>query len=82
MSHSRARAVATWPNWQRATCQLCARTPPRLDILVNNVGTNIRKAATDFTESEYEALLATNLGSAFHLSRAAYAHLALSLIHI
>ena len=40
-----------------------------LDILVNNVGTNLRKASIDYTEAEYEALNATNQSSAFHLSR-------------
>ncbi|HVG17354.1 MAG TPA: SDR family oxidoreductase [Chitinophagaceae bacterium] len=38
------------------------------DILVNNVGTNVRKKAGDYSESEYEMLLSTNLSSAFHLS--------------
>jgi len=50
----------------------------RLDILVNNVGTNVRKAATEFTDAEYDSLCDTNQGSAFHLSRAAFGHLARS----
>jgi len=50
----------------------------RLDILVNNEGTNLRKAATEFTEAEYDDLCATNQGSAFHLSRAAFRYLARS----
>jgi Tropinone reductase 1 len=32
------------------------------------VGTNIRKKAGDYTESEYEVILSTNLSSAFYLS--------------
>lgn len=43
-----------------------------LDILVNNVGTNLRKASTDYTEAEYEMLHSTNQASAFHLSRGCY----------
>jgi Tropinone reductase 1 len=43
----------------------------RLDILVNNVGTNIRKKIPDFSEEEYQFLLQTNLTSAFDLSRQA-----------
>jgi Tropinone reductase 1 len=39
------------------------------DILVNNVGTNIRKKALDYSVEEYEWLLRTNLTSAFELSR-------------
>lgn len=37
--------------------------------LVNNVGTNVRKRALDYTEDEYERIMNTNLHSAFHLTR-------------
>ena len=43
-----------------------------LDILVNNVGTNIRKPTTDYTEAEYDFVMNTNLRSAFELSRRLY----------
>jgi len=43
-----------------------------LDILVNNVGTNLRKPSTEYTDAEYDALQATNQGSAFHLSAACF----------
>ena len=43
-----------------------------LDILVNNVGTNIRKKAEAYEDAEYLHLLSTNLTSAFHLSRLCY----------
>lgn len=42
---------------------------PRLHILVNNVGTNIRKPTVEYTPEEYRHLLATNLDSAWELSR-------------
>jgi tropinone reductase I len=45
----------------------------RLDVLVNNVGTNVRKAATEYTSEEYERVISTNLTSAFELTRAAHA---------
>lgn len=38
-----------------------------LDILVNNVGMNIRKKALDYTREEYDEILSTNLYSAFDL---------------
>lgn len=41
----------------------------KLDILVNNVGTNIRKKTLAYTEEEIEYLLQTNLKSALDLSR-------------
>jgi len=43
-----------------------------LDILVNNVGTNIRKAAVEYTAEEYERVISTNLTAAFELTRAAH----------
>jgi Tropinone reductase 1 len=44
----------------------------RLDILVNNVGTNIRKKALEYGEPEYDLLMETNLKSAFQLCQLAY----------
>lgn len=40
-----------------------------LDVLVNNVGTNIRKPALSYDLDEYRALLDANLTSCFELSR-------------
>jgi len=41
----------------------------RLDILINNVGTNIRKKTNDYTEEEIDFLFNTNLRSAIRMSR-------------
>ncbi|MCB0315511.1 MAG: SDR family NAD(P)-dependent oxidoreductase, partial [Calditrichaeota bacterium] len=46
------------------------------DILVNNVGTNIRKAAVEYQPGEVDQIFQTNLFSAFELSRLAHPHLA------
>ncbi len=43
-----------------------------LDILINNAGTNIRKATIDYTEAEYVHLRETNMDAAFAMCRAAY----------
>ncbi len=43
-----------------------------LDILVNNVGTNIRKPTVEYSAAEYDQVLNTNLRSAFALTQAAY----------
>ena len=43
-----------------------------LDILVNNVGTNIRKPTTAYQPDEYNLLLQTNLQSAFELLQLAH----------
>ncbi|HOO38610.1 MAG TPA: SDR family oxidoreductase [Deltaproteobacteria bacterium] len=44
----------------------------RLDIVVNNVGTNIRKKAVDYTASEYEKIIATNMHATFDMCRRTY----------
>ncbi len=46
-----------------------------LDVLVNNVGTNIRKKTPAFTSEEFSFLLKTNLTSAFELCRRGYPYL-------
>ncbi|CAH2060169.1 unnamed protein product [Thlaspi arvense] len=44
----------------------------KLHILVNNVGTNIRKPMVEFTAGEFSTLISTNLESVFHLCQLAY----------
>lgn len=41
----------------------------RLDILVNNVGTNIRKPTSEYTEDDYSFVMKTNLESVFELTK-------------
>ena len=41
----------------------------KLDILVNNVGTNIRKKTEDYTAEEFRLIMDTNFTSAFDLSK-------------
>ena len=48
----------------------------KLDVLINNVGTNIRKRAADYTQDEYQHVLNTNLISAFEMCRRCYPLLA------
>jgi 2-deoxy-D-gluconate 3-dehydrogenase len=43
----------------------------RLDILVNNAGVNIRKAALDVTEADWDTVLDVNLRGAFFMAQAA-----------
>ncbi len=43
----------------------------RLDVLVNNAGTNVRKPALEFSEEEWDRILETNLKGAFFCSQAA-----------
>jgi Tropinone reductase 1 len=47
-----------------------------LDILVNNVGTNIRKPSLDFSEAEFAHIVNTNLTTVWEMSRLAQPYLA------
>ncbi len=57
-----------------------------LDILVNNVGTNIRKPTADYTMEEFNFIVDTNLVSAYELNRLFYPMLKASeqgnIIHV
>ena len=44
----------------------------RLDILVNNAGTNIRKKAVDYSETEYDTVISTNMHATFDMCRRTY----------
>ncbi|HAN18123.1 MAG: tropinone reductase [Bacteroidetes bacterium GWC2_33_15] len=44
----------------------------KLDILVNNVGTNIRKKTIEYSYNEFDKIIHTNLRSAFELSKSLY----------
>jgi Tropinone reductase 1 len=44
----------------------------KLDVLVNNIGTNVRKPAVEYATEEYERIISTNLTSAFELTRTAH----------
>jgi tropinone reductase I len=44
----------------------------KLDVLVNNAGTNIRKPTVDYTAEEFQAVINTNIIAPFNLSVKAY----------
>jgi 2-dehydro-3-deoxy-D-gluconate 5-dehydrogenase len=52
-----------------------ARDFGRLDIVVNNAGTNVRKQPQDLSLAEWHHVMDTNLTSAFLVCKAAYPHL-------
>jgi Tropinone reductase 1 len=70
-----AHAVAadvSQPAGREALLQQVQARWGRLDGLVNNVGTNIRKPTTAYTSEEYQHVLQTNLDSAFGLCQLAH----------
>jgi len=69
--HAVTADVSTEPGRQRVL-EAVAERGSMLHILVNNVGTNIRKPTTEYSFAEYQYLLATNLESAFGLCQGAF----------
>lgn len=70
-AHSIAADVATF-NGRQVIGEQVNTVLGGLDILVNNVGTNIRKKALDYTEDEYNSIFQTNLTSVFEMCRLTY----------
>jgi Tropinone reductase 1 len=60
------------PDERLALLREFSRQWPQLDVLVNNVGTNIRKPTTAYSLEEYQQIMATNLESVFGMCQAAY----------
>jgi 2-deoxy-D-gluconate 3-dehydrogenase len=62
---------------QKPACQaMVAQTLAafgRLDILINNAGTTVRKAPQELSEAEWHGVMDTNLTAAFLAAQAAYA---------
>ncbi|KAF1895177.1 hypothetical protein Lal_00022676, partial [Lupinus albus] len=52
--------------------QVASAFDGKLNILVNNVGTNTRKPTIEYTAEEYSKVMTTNLDSTYHLCQLAY----------
>ncbi|GAX44759.1 short-chain dehydrogenase/reductase SDR [Tolypothrix sp. NIES-4075] len=57
---------------RQAIFEQVGKTMHKLDILVNNVGTNISKKVVEYTIAEYELIVQTNLTSIFEMCRLFY----------
>jgi Tropinone reductase 1 len=69
-SEGDVRADVATPEGQRAVADAVDRRfGGKLDILVNNVGTNVRRRIVDYGEDEIERIFSTNLRSAVGLCR-------------
>jgi len=65
-------ADVTLPEDRKQMLETVVDTGRGLDILINNVGTNIRKKMVDYHEEEYHYILNTNMHSNFALSQLFY----------
>ncbi|KAL1558043.1 tropinone reductase I [Salvia divinorum] len=64
--------VSSEPDRERLLDHVNSVFNGKLNILINNVGTNIRKPMVDFTSNEFSLVMGTNFGSAFHICQLAY----------
>jgi 2-dehydro-3-deoxy-D-gluconate 5-dehydrogenase len=74
----KATAMTANVTEEAAVAALVKRTTEdfgRLDIVINNAGTNIRKMPQDLSLDEWHHVMDTNLTSAFLVSKAAYPHM-------
>jgi len=62
-------ADVTLPEDRKRIQEAVSEAEDGLDILVNNVGTNIRKKAVEYRDEEYHHILNTNMHSNFALSQ-------------
>jgi NAD(P)-dependent dehydrogenase (short-subunit alcohol dehydrogenase family) len=62
----------TDPNLRKSLVQKIEENWGKLDVLVNNVGTNLRKKFVDYSEEEYRQVFETNLFSMMELTRLCY----------
>ncbi|XP_027356003.1 tropinone reductase-like isoform X2 [Abrus precatorius] len=64
--------VSSRANREELITRVSSQFNGKLNILVNNVGTNIQKPTLDFTGEDFSSLVNTNLESAFHISQLAH----------
>ena len=67
-----AADVAEAAGREKALAAVAEHFDGRLDILVNNVGTNIRKPTLEWTDEDWRRVFETNVTSAWELSRACF----------
>ena len=60
-------ADVSTPEGRQTLLDEVGRLRPAVDVLVNNVGTNIRRKAVDYASIDYARIMATNVDSAFDL---------------
>ncbi|XP_028792716.1 tropinone reductase homolog At5g06060 [Neltuma alba] len=67
--------VSSPPQRQKLIEQVASKFNGRLNILVNNVGINVRKPTVEYTPDDYSMMMTTNFESAYHLCQLAYSAL-------
>ncbi|KAL7598600.1 tropinone reductase homolog At5g06060 [Lactuca sativa] len=64
--------LSSRPQREQLVEQVSSLFGGKLNILINNVGTNIRKPTTEYTPELYSMLMSTNLESSYHMSQLAH----------
>jgi len=73
--HGVVADVSTAEGRQILRKEIEQRFKGKLDVLVNNVGSNIRKKTIEYTEEDYDFVMRTNLESCFQLTKVCYPYL-------
>ncbi|KAI4307589.1 hypothetical protein L6164_030762 [Bauhinia variegata] len=60
------------PQREKLIEQIASTFNGKLNILVNNVGTNVRKPTIEYTAEEYSKIMSINLESTYHLCQIAH----------
>ncbi|ERN00954.1 hypothetical protein AMTRI_Chr04g187530 [Amborella trichopoda] len=66
-AHGSVCDLSSRPDREKLIDAVSSHFKGKLNILVNNVGTNIRKPTMQYTAAEFSFLMATNLESAYHM---------------
>ncbi|KAI3757916.1 hypothetical protein L6452_05460 [Arctium lappa] len=64
--------VASRPQREQLMEKVSSLFGGKLNILINNVGTNYQKPTTEYTADDYSFLMATNFESCYHMSQLAH----------
>ncbi|KAK7305772.1 hypothetical protein VNO77_43683 [Canavalia gladiata] len=64
--------ASSLPQREKLIHQVASAFNGKLNILVNNVGMNVRKPTIEYTTEEYSKVMTTNLDSAYHLCQLSY----------
>ncbi|XP_047326932.1 tropinone reductase homolog At5g06060-like [Impatiens glandulifera] len=64
--------VSSRPQREDLMARVSSSFAGKINIFINNVGTNIRKPTTEYTSEEFSKLFSVNFESAYHLSQLAH----------
>lgn len=64
--------VSSRPQREELMARVSSSFDGKINILINNVGTNVRKPTTEYTAEDFSKIFSVNFESAYHLSQLAH----------